>query len=747
MFDKLREELYEFYLHDDAERAKAFAEKCFKIMDERATEGMSVTAQKLLQYDVICENFIPKIFPHSKFFYEMGVVTSLSDGARQAKGYGFTQANGWVFDRNAHIFIDQDEELYNRRYTQALEKLYNICGKYNDTHQHFNFNFTPYLKEGAKGIYERAKAALLDTKCDEEREFLEAIMRGMLTIKKAAQRFADVADDMLSEISDEERRSNLILISKTASHIPWEAPKTLYEALTTLAFLRSAFGAFEGVGPNTFGRLDVDLIPFYRDDIASGRLTSDGAYDLIREFLILWDSHYDHDMIMSGYADHELENTYTIGGCDDEGKPIYNEITKMCLAATREDKIIFPKIKCRFSKESPEEYLTEINKSIVNGTSTVLLQNDDATIPAIVRAGRPISEARDYRITGCWGMVTNQEKFDHGCYLNLIKPFEYAVHKLYDKMELVKLKFQTFDKCKSFEELYNAVIENCEILLDEKLEVKRLGGQVWHKVDRLPIFSATLEGCIENRRDVTKGGAKYYDDYQLMLGLPNIVDSLMAIKTLVFDKKKYTLEELLFAVRNNWDGFEDMRLEAISCSGWGDGEEESCELAARFNEDLYKMASRKISPQGGRVHIGHLTYTEIRWWGEATLATPDGRRNGEYFAQGLTPSRLKRIPCVNDVINSMACLDGSMMGANSVINIMLPTGIPIDRCNSFLRAVAGTAVQSLQLNCVSRETLIDAQKHPEKYPDLIVRVTGFSAKFTSLSKEWQTEVITRNFYD
>ena len=95
----------------------------------------------------------------------------------------------------------------------------------------------------------------------------------------------------------------------------------------------------------------------------------------------------------------------------------------------------------------------------------------------------------------------------------------------------------------------------------------------------------------------------------------------------------------------------------------------------------------------------------------------------------------------------MACLDGAMMGANSVINIMLPTGISIDRCNSFLRAVAGTAVQSLQLNCVSRETLLDAQNHPEKYPDLIVRVTGFSAKFTSLSREWQNEVITRNFYD
>ena len=156
---------------------------------------------------------------------------------------------------------------------------------------------------------------------------------------------------------------------------------------------------------------------------------------------------------------------------------------------------------------------------------------------------------------------------------------------------------------------------------------------------------------------------------------------------------------------------------------------------------------KKTGTYGGRVHLGHLTYTEIRFWGEVTLATPDGRKAGEYFSQGLTPSRLKRIPCVNDVINSLASLDPSTMAANSVVNIILPPKIPLDRCVGFLRAVSHTAIQSLQLNCTSREELLDAQKHPERYPHLIVRVTGFSAKFTSLSREWQDEVISRTFYE
>lgn len=170
-----------------------------------------------------------------------------------------------------------------------------------------------------------------------------------------------------------------------------------------------------------------------------------------------------------------------------------------------------------------------------------------------------------------------------------------------------------------------------------------------------------------------------------------------------------------------------------------------------MNEDLFQLAD-KLPPTiwGGKVQIGHLTYTEIRFWAEETLATPDGRYNGEYFSQGLTPSRLHKIPSVTSVINSLTHLDGSKMAGNSVINIILPSvagGMTLDTCEAFLRGAATSAMQSLQLNCVTKEELLDAQKHPEKYPNLIVRVCGFSARFTALSPEWQQEVLSRNFYD
>ena len=150
---------------------------------------------------------------------------------------------------------------------------------------------------------------------------------------------------------------------------------------------------------------------------------------------------------------------------------------------------------------------------------------------------------------------------------------------------------------------------------------------------------------------------------------------------------------------------------------------------------------------GGKVHIGHLTSTEIRWWGEQTLATTDGRFSWDYFSQGLTPSRLKKIDSATSVINSLKALDPATMAASNVVNIILPSNrVSPEICEAFLRSAADSALMALQLNCVTREQLLDAQQHPEKYPHLIVRVCGFSARFTSLSREWQQEVLSRNFY-
>ena len=742
----LREELKNFYWNIVDDRADKFCVECTKVLDELYNDNMSVYNMKVLQYQTITDMFDPVIFYSSPFYYETGTMSAQCDGAREWRG-GHKHAGGWTYWKKSHIFIEQNEELYQKRCRQGYELLYLICGPYNDTSQHFVYNHRPVFKMGLKGIYQNAIEAMQDATAD-EKKYLQSICDGLLALKRMSEKFAEKAECLLNTAPNEDARNNLLRIVDTAKRVPWEKPESFYEALNTYAFLRKAIGALEGIGVNTFGRIDMDLYPFYKNDIENGILSSDEAYALICKFLITWDMHYDHDMKMVGYSDHELENTYVLGGCDLRGNAVYNELTKFFLQATREEKIIFPKIKCRFSKHSPKEYLDEINKAVIKGTSTILYQNDDATIPALLKAGRTTEEAYDYIISGCWGVNCNGvEKIEGGTYVNMLKAFEFSIHNLTDKMEKVGIRFKPIDGAKNFEEVYLITCENIMALFKERARITREGGNIWHKVDPLPLYSSTLENCLSDKTDYTRGGAKYNDDAYKCCGFPNIVDSLLAIKELCFDRKIYTLTELLQAVRCNWEGYEDMRIEATRCHGWGDGSEEACNFANRFNNDLYKMTGKLASTFGGKVLLSYLNYTEVRFWGERTLATPDGRRNGECFAQGLTPSRLKKIPAVTDVIRSLSYLDASVIGNSSVVNIILPSDrITLDICESFLRAVASSSVQALQLNCTTKEQLLDAQKHPEKYPDLIVRVTGFSAKFTSLSPEWQSEVITRNFY-
>lgn len=746
-YKKLREELIDFYWNKVNLMAKDFCEKCTQVLEESYDDGMTSYQAKALQYLTIADMCQPVLFQNIPFYYELGTMANICDGAGEFRD-GHVHAGGWLYRKNKHMFIDQDPEAYERLCAHKSELLY-LIGPYCDPRQHFIFYCRPVYKHGLKGIYDRVQELLDKATNVEEKDFLNGVCAGLLAMKKIAEKFSAVAEEKWERAESEEERKHWKLIQDTAKRVPWNRPETFYEALNCCAFFRTVVGSLEGVGPNTFGRVDVDLYPFYEKDLTENRITKEEAYELIAKFLIVWDCHYDHDMKMEFYADHELENTYVLGGCDAEGRPVYNDLTEMFLRATSEEKIIYPKIKCRFSADSPREYLDEINRSIIAGTSTVLYQNDECCIPTLVKAGRPLEEARDYIVSGCWDMKTNgKEKPDGGAYVNLLKAFEFSIHNRIDKMERVGIAFQPIDDAKSFEEVYQITLKNIRILFEERTALTSKYGRIWSKVDPLMLISSTLENCLENKKDYTAGGAKYNDEVFLCFGLPNIVDSLIVINKLCFEEKRYTLGELLETVRNNWAGKEDMRQEALACPCWGDGSKEASLLARRFNDDVYAALEELPTRWPGKIHFGHLTYTEIKWWGEKTLATPDGRYSGSYISQGLTPSRLHEIKSVTAPINSMRILDVEKCAGNSVINIFLsPKGMTLDKAYSFLMAVARSGIQSLQLNCASKETLLDAQKHPENYPDLIVRVCGFSAKFTSLSPAWQDEVITRNFYD
>ncbi|MBR4767803.1 MAG: hypothetical protein IK088_02385 [Lachnospiraceae bacterium] len=308
-FESLRKEMRSFYGPERDEAAELFCSECAKILDSQYREDMSVFAMKRLQYRVITDRMQPIVFRYNPFYYETGTMAPICDGARTFRGHH--HAGGWTYWKNEHFFEDQDPELYHLMKRQKSEKMYLICGPYNDTSQHFCFNHRPVLLTGLKGIYEKAEAAMKDAD-SHEKDFLLSVMEGMLCLKAISGKFKDRAEEMLKTETDTAVRKNLLRIADAAGRTPWERPKTFYEALNMYAFMRKALGSLEGIGFSSFGRIDMDLYPFYRQDIEAGILTKEEAYELIAEFLLMFDCHYDRDMKFEGYSDHELENTYPV---------------------------------------------------------------------------------------------------------------------------------------------------------------------------------------------------------------------------------------------------------------------------------------------------------------------------------------------------------------------------------------------------------------------------------------------------
>lgn len=433
-----------------------------------------------------------------------------------------------------------------------------------------------------------------------------------------------------------------------------------------------------------------------------------------------------------------------MGGCDEEGKPVFNDLTKMFLKATKEYKLLFPKIKCRYSQNSPAEYLDLINEDILGGRTVLLYQNDDAYIPSLLRMGISLKDARNYCLLGCWEPVIPEATNEHCGYVNLLKILELSV---YGDWEHEEIKLQSIKNGIDFEEVYRIVLKNMDTVLSHKCQAAYQGRGIWKEVDPMLLVSSSYESCMQKKRDYTAGGMKYQIDELVCAGVVNVVDSLLVIKELCFDKKEYTLKELVDGVKQNWLGCEDMRRKALACSFWGDEKEESWSMLSRICQDIYEIADRQPALYDGRVTVGFMLYLEMQSWAKELRATPDGRRTGDYFERGLAPSRLHSVASITSVINCLRHIDSSQIAANSVLNMTLPMRKEhLTVLRDFMRVAAGSGLQALQLNCVSKEELLEARKNPEKFRDLVVRVCGYSAKFVSLSDEIQEEFLTRNFF-
>lgn len=739
----LKAKLNKYYMEDVQEKVDALREKCFAELDKfsEANPGLNAYQLKAEQYDCIVKNMEPIFFEEIPFYFEFGSLHPFCNGL-WSRG-GIVHANGWVRQK----FLPEYEKIEGRDEYLALcgEKCV-LGGSYLDV-EHFKTPFKKIFAGGLSSVYEEAKAALDKCENDEERDFLNSAMRGLLALKRLAEKCSDKAYALLENTTDEKERESLTLIAETAKRVPWNKPETLYEGLATMAFMRKGMGSIEGIGFNSFGRVDVHLYPLYEKDKARG-VSDEVLYDYISKFLLIWDAHVDKTKIMSGYGDYEYENALTIGGCDIDGNEVFNKITEFILTAHSQLDNMYPKIKCRYSGKSSPEYLTLISKPILSQKSILLYCNDDVNIPSLERNGFLHEHAYDYDVTGCWGLaIDDYYKEQGGQYLNTLRALEWSMYMPEDKLRACGLDdFKPIANLESFEEVYDAVVHNVVAFAKKKAEHEARGCRMVSKAFPVPLASSFIFGTIEKRKDYTNGGGTYNWENFLFAALPDTIDSLLAIKNLCFDKKLCTLKELIEACRNNWSD-EKLRSAALASPSYGDSSEESSKLFGRFVDDVYNLTRDLPTSFGGKWQVGSYMYTEIIWWGKMIKATPNGRRDGDFLSQGLTPSRLHKIDSVTDVFSSLRYYDAEKLSQGTVINIILPTAnISEAVMDGFLRGCAASGASILQINCVSREDLLAAQKDPQKYAHIIVRVTGFSAQFIMLSEDFQNEFLSRNYY-
>ena len=697
-------------------------------------------------YRMLGEDFEPILFPDSPFYFETG-----GNGGWNGSGIGL-----YVRKLRTWPVLRPFEEHYNLFHDRNVARFFNCCGPFFDV-SHNGAPISNILRRGFKGFREDARALAATNLAPAERKFIETALKGFDAVRNIMTKYVAAAEAELRRTDLTARQRKFMrMVAESAARSPWEPPRTFYEGLNTCWFVREVMGEFEGLMVNTLGRPDAWLIDLYRADLAAGRITEEDAYDLVTRFLLHEDGIYEHDDPVEEYnADrtryenaHENECGITLGGCDAEGREVFNELTRLFLRAHREHAMIYPKLFLRFTAHSDPEYLRLLADDLATGRGIYALLNDDSLIPALIADGKRAADARNYCCTGCWDIVVDScEDNAGGNYFNLARILEATIYQPRALLKQLQYRFAALDDAGTFEEVYTRIMGNAKQVLREMLAAQGRFGKYWADIAPAPLNSACSSDCLANRRDFTAGGQRYNPHAVSLCFWANFVDSLLSIRQLCFVERRCTLPELLAAVRGNWAGAEHLRQFALEAPHWGDNRPETIELARRIFDEFYEESRLFRNERGGGYQLGFWTYREFRYWGELTPALPDGRHDGDLLAQSFNPSHFRNHEALTTVLQCLASLDLRRCAGDSVINMVLDR----DSCSAetvaaLLRAFSKLGLQLLQLNCLGRRELLDAQKHPDAHADLVVRVCGFSAKFTALSPAWQQEVIRRTGY-
>lgn len=738
---------------DQNQRFVQFRERIYHDMDEYALchPNLPAAALKAELHARIAARFEPVIFRHSPFFFEMGLRPAENWGTpdRMPAAWLLSRRIGRITEdplfRNIAGFSKEAGGLGLAEWVSVFDA------------DHHSLGITRLLKTGVNGLLEEIRSEKVGAG-GEKRAFLDAAEKSCESVIQIANKFAEKAEEMLSarQTRRQPETEYLRMIAAAARHVPAQPPRTFYEGLAMLWFLREVTASIEGIGISVIGSPDRQLIELYRADRASGRLSEDEARDLVACWMLPTESKFHVDD--SSWP--ETSTCIELGGCDQAGRPLYNELTRLFIEAHESHHFLNPKLNCRISADAPTEYLEQIGGSILRGHNNFALLNDDILVPAIIRSGKSPEEARRYVNGGCQETIVEGVEHSAGAYyyFNMAGALDLCLQppqagegllKRYDGGSGTSGVVPTVIRdAHDFAAYYRQFFEEMTRAISAGAEWRRMLGSAWHEIHPCPFFSSTLDGCIQVGRDYTAGGAKYNPSTVAAVGLATVVDSLYAIKKGVYDEKWLSLAELREALTCNWVGQEQLRRKMIRLPKFGQGNEEVDCLAERFCAEFAGFVRGLRNERGGYYQPSLFVYYAFASFAPFVRATPDGRHAGDPLSQGIAPGRLSASRSITDVFHSISQIDFRDYPANAVLDIQLPAGNGIEPTiiASLARAFSRMGGPTLQINRVCVEDLKDAKIHPERHQDLVVRICGLSAHFVRLEPGVQDEIIERTMF-
>ena len=554
------------------------------------------------------------------------------------------------------------------------------------------------------------------------------------------QRYAKEAEKLMEETDCTiERKKELKKIADICRKVPMYPAETFHEALQSLVFAH-IFNTWEdGINANSLGRLDQILYPYYKKDIDEGVITKDEAYELL---CCLW---------IKLYRDYDVQQS-CVGGCDRNGNDAINELSYMMLDATEE----LDFIRClsvRFNPETDKEFIKRALEVVGHVQKGVpFFFNDSVMIPALMAQGISIEDAREYTQIGCVETVLPGMSNPHAVSgeTNLLKAIEYTLangKSMFDSGRAPGLRTGERTSFTDYGMFREAVYRQIDNIISITCKKVYLWMKAAEKYNPKPYKSLLSDNCISENKDFNNHGVKY-DFYQIMLGgVPNLADSMMVVKKLVYDEKKYTLNYLYHQLIGNFPD-EAFRQECLhKVAKFGNDVDEVDEIAADIISFSCDILEKKSAEYGIRFHAQPFTFLWMLEHGNVTAATPDGRKKGEIIAYSVSPMQGRDFNGFTALLNSLSKLPTKRCpGTTSAIVEVDPklfTDSNIEHFAEILLAASEKGLCNVQFNTVDAETMLDAQKHPEFHNNLAVRVSGFSQKFNLLEKPMQDHIIGR----